>query len=316
MTAIDRKIGGPHCRGRGLLLTVAGAAMIASFPLCTSASAAVLDNPTTLGNTPALGDGPTLGTAAAALNSGGALDNPPSAGARADYLLADVMPVSDAELSKNRGGFSIGDLNVSFGFSVKTAIRGPDIHPFTVTNNFTVDHPGHVRHLGSQVSYDNSGDSQNSQTNGLSVTVASNTPNNSNPITTPPENNNSSPSTDHVVLTSNTVNQPSPTTTPTTTPTSAPTMHTTHTTPSTPPIVIHPTNSLVKTSSPGVQLSVDTSSGIVTKIQNTVNGMTFTSQVDLNYAVNNYHDIVSNARRFLRAANMADQMLAMHGMGH
>lgn len=56
---------------------------------------------------------------------------------------------------------------------------------------------------------------------------------------------------------------------------------------------------------------VSANNGILTKIKNNVNGLTFKSEVKLNYAINNYHDALSSAQAFMQGANIADQMLAV-----
>jgi len=91
------------------------------------------------------------GTAVAAILMG--CIGPAFAGDSLDDSLAGLTPVSSDELSANRGGFAIGAVNVSFGFSLSTSVSGGALGSgVTVTTNFTVSSPGNLQNLGTTIS--------------------------------------------------------------------------------------------------------------------------------------------------------------------
>ncbi|MFZ1991618.1 MAG: hypothetical protein WAW96_17825 [Alphaproteobacteria bacterium] len=245
-------------RHQVLLMTAASAAILAAFPL-NAASAEEIDAPA--------------------------------------VLLADVAPVPDAELAENRGGFSIGHLNVSFGFTMTTNIQGPTMpDPITVTTNYTVDEPGHVTTTGPQVSGAQSFASTSSDQNDPSP--AGTQQSNTNHGQQGNSNSNSSTSnSSNAQLAQNTPDNGKPTLTVQSNPQG---------------------NSFSISSNAGTtNVGVSTAQGILTTIANTANDTTIQTQVDLNYVVNNYHDIVQNAHAFQQALNIAQQMLALRGIaGH
>lgn len=69
-----------------------------------------------------------------------------------DNSLSGLTPVSSDELGAERGGFAIGSVNVSFGFSLSTSISGGTLgQGVTVTTNFTVSTPGNLQNLGTTI---------------------------------------------------------------------------------------------------------------------------------------------------------------------
>jgi hypothetical protein len=240
-----------------------------------------------------------------------------------DYLLSDVAPVSDSELAQNRGGFAVGNLNISFGLSITTNIQGPAIDPITVTTNFTVDTPGHLTNLGTQISNQVNdrlaqagigGGSNNANTPPAAPTntnapvatemhVASNGPSGS--AGSDPSVGQNSPSTNSNVQT-NSVSQGA-------TGGAAITDGTTFTAQLDPA-----SNSLSLTNNAGTNVGISTANGILTTISNTLGDVSVQTQVDLNFAINNYRNtVLQNSQTFQQAMSIAQQMLAIRGLaGH
>ncbi len=75
-----------------------------------------------------------------------------TAGETLDDSLTGLTPVSTDELKANSGGFSIGAVKVSVGFTISTSISGGALgQGMTVTTNFSVITPGNIQNLGSTI---------------------------------------------------------------------------------------------------------------------------------------------------------------------
>lgn len=69
-----------------------------------------------------------------------------------DASLSGLAPVSAEELGANRGGFSIGPVSISIGFTLATSVTGGSLGSgVTVTTNFTVSSPGNLENLGTTI---------------------------------------------------------------------------------------------------------------------------------------------------------------------
>ncbi len=288
-----------------------------------------------------------------------------------DMLLADLAPVSDSELAQNRGGFSIGNISLSVGLTVTTAIQGASINPVSVTTNFSIDMPGQLTNLGTQIA----GDVANQVSNTLSDAGigqgsdnsskgASNTPSTQNSVPAspppapvslasntpspppPPQNTGSGgqPLTQNITVASNTPQSPppppvSPPPSPSSSPAPSQVSAVVPLSPPSPPPPPAPaggatitntsppatftasvdpvTNSISLTNNAGTNLNLSTANGLITTITNNLSGVSVQTQVDLNYVVNNYYDVIANAHNFQQAMSIAQQMLAVRGItGH
>jgi len=317
----------PRQRNQALLLTAAGAAILAAVPL-NAASADEIDAPA--------------------------------------VLLADVTPVSDAELAQNRGGFSIGTLDIAVGFSVTTSVQGPNITPISVTTNYSINQPGQLTNLGAQISsqvnttlaQSGLGGSSNDKPDAPpspdpgTQQLASNAAVTPPPIPNPSGQGSSDPTTTSIAANNpppplvqtpsnpdpnlNTPNNPpaplaqtpsNPNSTANSnTPNNPPTSLVQNTAPPSPgdnskssfTVQADPlTSSINITNNDGAKVGVSTANGILTTVTNSLDNVTVQTQVDLNYAINNYHDVIQNAQAFQQAMNLAQQMLAIRGIaGH
>ena len=260
--------------------------------------------------------------------------NPP------DMLTPDVAPVSDAELDQNRGGFSIGGVNFSVGMTVRTTIEGASDAPVSVTTNFSIDKPGVLTNLGPSVV---SGVHDTLADAGIGNANTSSPGQSSGPVSPPPppaspppppaspdvtagntqttttSSNSSSGGTtsggssglvaDNSV-THSTGNTPGP----------GPSLQSNAVSPSPPPpptftAKVDPnTNSINLTNNAGTNVGVSTAQGLLTTISNQLNGVTVSTEVDLNYVIHNYQEVVTNSQNFQQAMSIAQQLLALHGI--
>lgn len=77
---------------------------------------------------------------------------PVYADATIDTALEGLAPMTSGDLSGERGGFSFGNMNISFGFSISTTVAGGTLGPgVTVTTNFTINTPGDLKNLGTTI---------------------------------------------------------------------------------------------------------------------------------------------------------------------
>lgn len=89
--------------------------------------------------------------AAAAVLLGGWVA-PAYAEATIDAALDGLTPMESADLGDQRGGFSFGNMNISFGLSISTTVAGGTLGPgVTVTTNFTINMPGDLKNLGTTI---------------------------------------------------------------------------------------------------------------------------------------------------------------------
>lgn len=63
-------------------------------------------------------------------------------------VFADLQPLDDMALEQQRGGFKIGNFDINVGVSVTTTVEGFA----TVTTNISVEMPGELKNLGTQIS--------------------------------------------------------------------------------------------------------------------------------------------------------------------
>lgn len=77
---------------------------------------------------------------------------PAYAEATIDTALEGLAPMTTADLGDQRGGFSFGNMNISFGLSISTTVAGGTLGPgVTVTTNFTINMPGDLKNLGTTI---------------------------------------------------------------------------------------------------------------------------------------------------------------------
>ena len=284
-------------RNSALLLTAAGAAVLAAIPL--HASAEEIDAPA--------------------------------------VLLADVAPVSDAELDQNRGGMVVGGINFSLSINVGISIQGPTINPISVKTNYSVDTPGTLTNLGTQINNTVNGALQQA---GLGSAPAPDNKGSSTPatqtignvaVTNVPSGGSDSSSSGAGGAGSSggasgtgdtggssSANAGSNSS-------SANTEVADNSQPPAPDngkpnfsVQSNPqSNSVNISNDAGTNVNLSTANGILTTVSNQANDVTVQTQVDFNYAVNNYRQVVQNAQAFQQAMNLAQQMLAMRGIaGH
>jgi hypothetical protein len=277
---------GPFRRSQLLLLTAASAAILAVVPL-QAASAEEVDAPA--------------------------------------YLLPDMAPVSDTELSQNSGGFSIGNLDVSFGFTITTSIHGAMITPVQIVQNFGVDSPGHVSDLGTQIHNDvnpatiSGGDGGSNGKDAPAATssdlvASSNLAPSSDPA---PQNAGGGLQVGQNQVNLNLPGVPNSSTTQGTTGDAKIADGTPNNTKTTFTQQLDPqTGGFSLTNDLGTKVDVSTAHGILTTVTNTLDNVSVQTQVDLNYAINNYQGLIQNAQAFQQAMSLAQQMLAIHGLSH
>lgn len=229
-----------------------------------------------------------------------------------DMLLSDLAPVTDAELDKNRGGFSIGNISLWVGMTVTTTIQGASPSPISVTTNFTVDTPGQLTDLGSQIS----GDVATQVGNTLADVGIGSGSNNSSKNAAPASQqvaDNTPPPAGTQQNNAQQVQSPPPPPAPT-----GDTKIVDNTPPAGFSAKLDPTtNSLNLTNNAGTNVNVSAVHGLLTTITNNLSGVTVQTQVDLNYVVQNYTNLVANGQNFQHALSLAQQMLSIHGIaGH
>lgn len=230
-------------------------------------------------------------------------------------LLSDVAPVSDAELAENRGGFSIGNMNFNIGLTVTTAIQGPNINPISVTTNYSVD-TGNLTNLGTTISnqVNNTlaqsgigGGSKDNQDKAPETQSASNfaVGNVSNPDPPPSDPKPSNSNTPDNPVTTQLAQNTGPQNPGDNGKSSLNVQSNTQGT------------SISITNPAGTNVNVSADNGLLTTVTNTMNDVTIQTKVDLNFALNNYHNVIQNAQAFQQAMNLAQQMLAIRGIaGH
>lgn len=72
----------------------------------------------------------------------------PAFAAEAGDIFADLTPLAANDMDRMRGGFKVGGYDINIGVTVRTAIDGV----VEVTSNFSIDRPGALQNLSTQIS--------------------------------------------------------------------------------------------------------------------------------------------------------------------
>jgi hypothetical protein len=256
-----------------------------------------------------------------------------AAEATIDDAVAGLAPMSAAELSDQRGGFSIGPAKVSFGFTVVTSISGGQLGPgVTVTTNFTIDSPGALQNLGTVVTSNvNSAIDDAGATNDgkLSTTLpagASNVAAGSDPALPTPSIPgpailgapiisdpqvaalaNASPVADGIAGS-----------TPANSPASGGATGPANLASATVPFEVQfdPEKGTVSlTAGPDTSVILQYVQGQLTKIENSNNDVQIEHHYSASYVIENYQDIAASAEMHTQLSNLTNQLLALDALG-